>query len=62
MESIAIAAVIFFLVFLGVYPSPVNKTVEPAIEQIILKHTPDQVGDLPDFKVDGLKSTTHANH
>ena len=35
-ESIIIASVVFFLVFLGLYPKPVTKAVEPTINEIIL--------------------------
>jgi len=35
LETIIIAAVIFILLFLGLYPSPVTKTVAPSVQEII---------------------------
>lgn len=43
-----LASVVFFLVFLGVYPAPVTKTVEPAVNQIIQasENPGNDIGDI----------------
>lgn len=40
-ESLIVASVVFFLLFLGLYPKPLNEAVAPAIEHIIMS-TNDQ--------------------
>ncbi len=61
-ESLAMASVVFFLVFLGVYPDPVNKTVEPTVKEIISTATTDQLGKLNDPKRDAVKSKIYGKH
>lgn len=44
LETLIIASVVFFLIFLGLYPSPVTKTVDPSVHKIISSTEQIQLG------------------
>ncbi len=46
METIIIAAVVFLLLFLGLYPSPITKTVAPSVQEIISNTEKVKIGEV----------------
>ncbi len=46
METVIIASVVFFLLFLGLNPSPVTKTVAPSVQEIISSTEKAQIGEV----------------
>ena len=63
LESFIIASVVFFLVFLGLNPTPVTKVVEPTINRIITPIESTQLGDAHIEIADKEKSKkAHGKH
>jgi len=55
-EMLVIASVVFFLVFLGLYPKPVTNTVDPAIHEIIQRteRPENNIGEIDLLKEKGI--------
>ena len=55
METVIIASVVFFLLFLGLNPSPVTKTVAPSVQEIISSTEKAQIGEVHQLFYRGIK-------
>ena len=59
LETLIIASVVFFLIFLGLYPSPVTKTVDPSVHKIISRTEHIQLGVAQPLLEEEKSKNTH---
>ncbi len=62
METFIIASVVFLLLFLGLYPSPVTRVVAPSVQEIISNTEAIQIGEVYQFPDNEIKAeSAHGN-